>query len=309
MIVTLPEQSWIDQLPSFDGLQCRVWDVRSAPDVALDEVGSVVLPYLHAPTALETAAQMPNLVSIQTMTAGFDGLPERTPPGVLLCNAAGVHDASTAELAVGLTLAGQRGIGRAVLEQVAGEWHSVRNPSLADRRVLVVGVGGVGHAICERLAPFEVQITRVASRERDDEHSARFGRIRAIDDLPTLVAEHEVVILAVPLSEATRDLFDAELLARMPDDSLLVSVARGPVVNTDALTAELHSGRIRAALDVIDPEPLPAEHPIRQAPGLVLTPHFGGNSTAFEPRMLKLLRSQCTLLARGERPANVVYTG
>ncbi len=310
MIVTLPEQHpWVDGLTPPDGIDLRVWDVCSAPELPVERVALVVPPYMGRATALDELARMPNLTAVQTLTAGYDGLPEQIPAGVMLCNAAGVHDASTAELAVGLAIAGQRGIGTAVLEQRAGRWNQERRPALADQRVLVVGVGSVGTAICERLAPFEVGITRVGSRARADELSSRFGDVHGVDELRDLLPHHDIVIVVVPLNDSTVDLFDADLLAALADDALLVNVARGPVVNTAALTEQVLSGRIRAAVDVIDPEPFPADHPLRQAPGFLLTPHLGGNTTAFHPRALRLLDAQIARLAAGEPLANVVHRG
>ncbi len=308
-IVTLPEQFWIDALGERPGMRLAVWDVRSPVGAAVDDLDAVrlvVLPYLHSPTALSEVAGLANLVAVQTLTAGFDGLVGQLPPGIALCNAAGVHDASTSELAVGLIIAGQRGIGVAAREQLAGEWNPVSRPSVADRRVLLVGVGSVGTAVAKRLEPFEVFITRVGTTARADELSERFGDVHGIDELPELLPNHDIVVLSVPLTEQTTGLFDAEQLSRMPDDALLVSVARGPVVDTDALTAEVLSGRLRAALDVIDPEPFPADHPLRQAPGLLLTPHNGGNSSAFVPRAIRMLNSQLDRLVAGQPLANVV---
>lgn len=308
-LVTVPEERpWVAGI-TVEGLDLRVWDVCSRPSLPLDQVRLVVLPYLGRPTAMSELASMPELLAVQTLTAGYEGLPEQLPPGVVLCNAAGVHDASTAELAVGLAIAGQRGIGLAAREQTAGAWNPVRRPALADSRVLVVGVGGVGTAICERLEPFDVAITRVARSARTDELTARFGAVHGFDELPALLPQADVVILAVPLTEQTRGMFGAELLAAMPTDSLLVSVARGPVVDTAALTAEVSAGRLRAAVDVIDPEPFPADHALRQAPGFLLTPHLGGNSTAFVPRALRLLNAQLSRLVAGQELANVVHRG
>lgn len=309
--VTLPDESWAADLAR-DDVRFDIWDVDSpltlAPD-DLAQVDVVVLPYIAPTRQLGEITQLPKLAAVQTLTAGYDGLIEQLPSGVQLCNAAGVHDTSTAEIALALVLAGQRGLGPAVLNQVAGRWEPQAWPSLADRKVMVVGIGGVGTAILHRLAPFEVELTRVGSRARSDELSDRYGDVHGIDELPALLPEHDVVILAVPLNDATHHLFDAAMLALMPDQALLCSVARGPVVDTAALTAELLSGRLRAALDVIDPEPLPGDHPIRQAPGLVLSPHVGGNSTAFRPRALAMLNRQFDRLVAGEPLGNVVHAG
>ena len=133
-------------------------------------------------------------------------------------------------------------------------------------------------------------MTRVARSARDGVH--------AIDELPDLLPDADVVVLIVPGTDETTGLFDAPMLARMKDGALLVNVSRGPVVDTDALLAELQSRRIHAALDVVDPEPLPGDHPLWQAPNLLLVPHVGGNSTAMWPRAYKLVREQLAAVRR-----------
>lgn len=306
-VVTLPDTDWADDLGSrLDGWTTAVWDVDSLPHEALgadlDRVRAVVLPYMSPPGALEQLAELPGLSLVQTLTTGYDGLPERVPENLTLATAAGIHDASTAELAVGLVLASLRGIDDAVRDGEQGRWRHRQRPSLADRRVLVVGVGGVGAAVADRLAPFEVELTRVASRARDDER----GHVHGADELPGLLRLVDVVILVTPLSPSTRGMVDAGFLAAMADGALLVNVGRGPVVDTDALLAELLRGRLRAALDVVDPEPLPPGHPLWGAPGLLLVPHLGGDTTAMRPRALALLTDQLTRLASGDELRNVV---
>jgi phosphoglycerate dehydrogenase-like enzyme len=303
-VVTLPDPEWADDLaPLVDGWTTTVWDVDSPPPEALGgRVRAVVLPYLSAAGALDRLAELPALALVQALTTGYDGLPEKVPAHLTLASAAGIHDASTAELAVGLALASLRGIDDAVRDADAGRWRHSQRPSLADRRVLVVGVGGVGAAVVDRLTPFEVEITRVASRARDDER----GHVHGADELPALLPDAEVVVLVTSLTPSTRGMVDARFLAAMPDGALLVNVGRGPVVDTPALLAELRRGRIKAALDVVDPEPLPEGHPLWGVPGLLLVPHLGGDTTAMRPRALALLRDQLGRLARGEELRNVV---
>src|SRR3954451_1676273 len=160
---------------------------------------------------------------------------------------------------------------------------------------LVLGVGGIGSAIISRLRPFEVSITRVGTRARDDEN----GHVHGVDELSALLPHHDVVVLATPLTEATRGLVDAGFLAAMPDGALLVNVARGAVVDPPALLAELQAGGLQAALDVTDPEPLPADHPLWTAPGVLISPHVGGATSAFFPRAVRMLRTQLDRLATG----------
>ena len=310
-VVTVPDADWAERLgPWPDAVEAVEWDVRSDPAVlgtAVDRLLMVVLPYQRPATVLPALAGVPSLRLVQTLTAGYDGLVEQMPTGVALANAAGVHDASTSELALGLTIASLRGIDAAVHDQERGRWAPSVHTSLADRRVLVVGTGGVGTAIARRLEPFEVSITRVASSARLDHLSDRFGPVHGVDELVALLPDHDVVVLACPLTPATRGLMGRETLAAMPDGALLVNVARGPVVDTAALLAELRSGRLRAAVDVVDPEPLPDDHPLWGAPNLLLTPHVGGATSAMVPRARRLVHGQLGLLLAGEAPEHVVH--
>src|SRR5262245_35787868 len=193
---------------------------------------------------------MTSLRVVQTLTAGVDNIRGRVPDGVTLCNGRGIHDTSTAELALTLTLASLRGVPGFVRAQDRREWEFGWHDALADRTVLLVGYGAIGRAVEARLRPFEVEVVRVARSARDGVH--------AIDELPDLLPAADVVVLLVPLTDATRGLVDAGFLARMKDGALLVNVARGAVVVTDDLVAELSTGRIRAAVDVVDTEPLPS---------------------------------------------------
>ncbi len=295
--MSLPGESWKRALGEVDGAHVVVWDGRGpAPEPA----PTLVVPdYVATPdlTHLPAATRV-----VQLLTIGYDGVPEQLPEGVVLCNATGVHETSTAELAVGLAILALRGLDGDVRSMAAGQWKPSRRTSLADRKVLVVGWGGVGRAVADRLAPFECTVTAVGTRARVQDGT----EVHAVEELPDLLPAHDVVVLACPLTGRTRGLAGPQFLAAMPDGALLVNVARGPVVDTEALLAELRTGRIRAALDVTDPEPLPADHALWSAPGVVITPHVGGNSTAFRPRMIALLREQIGRLAAGQELRNVV---
>ncbi len=262
------------------------------------EVEFYVPPYRFSPSDSEVMAKMPRLKVVQTVTAGVDHIRPFVPEGVQLCNGRGIHNASTAELAVGLVLASLRGIPGFVRAQERGEWKPIRARSLADRTVLVVGYGDIGEAIEARLDGFEVDVLRVARRAREGVHG--------YDELGSLLARADVVILIVPITDETRGMVDRDFLARMKDDALLVNVARGPVVDTDALVEALHTRRIHAALDVTDPEPLPAGHPLWSAPNLLISPHVGGASSAMKPRAYRLVRQQLERFAAGEPLANVM---
>ncbi|WP_042392750.1 2-hydroxyacid dehydrogenase [Streptacidiphilus carbonis] len=267
-----------------------VWDGASPPpeQQVLDGVEFYCLPYMRHAAAVALLPRLPALRTVQTLTAGVDDVLPHLPPGVTLQNARGLHDASTAELAMTLILASLRGIPQFVGNQADGVWDQHFRPALADRTVLIAGYGSIGAALEARLLPFECAVVRVARSAR----SAPLGPVHALDELPALLPTADVVVLLVPLTGQTRHFADAAFLARMKDGALLVNVARGAVVDTKALLAELESGRIGAALDVTDPEPLPADHPLWHAPNTLITPHVGGPSTAFLPRALRLLNAQ-----------------
>lgn len=267
-----------------------------------------VVPYMKGFEAgARPIPRMSRVRVVQTLSAGVDHLIphlHHLAPGVRLCNARGVHEASTAELTVGLILASLRGIPRFVHGQDNEKWYTGFYPALADRRVLIVGYGAIGAAVEDRLAPFEVDVDRVARTAR----SSPYGPVRALGELPELLPLADVVVLTTPLTEQTRGLAGAGFLAAMKDGALLVNVARGPVVDTKALLAETESGRLTAALDVTDPEPLPPGHPLWHAPGVLISPHVGGSTSAFLPRARRLIRSQLARFAAGEELANVVHT-
>lgn len=265
---------------------------------SVSEVEFYVPPYRFSRNDVAIVAEMPRLKVVQTLTAGVDHVRPFVGDQVALCNGRGIHNASTAELALGLVLASLRGIPDFVRAQDRGEWRPVTAPSLADRTVLIVGYGEIGAAIEQRLAGFEVDVVRVARTARDGVHG--------FDALPALVPQADVVILIVPITEQTRGLVDADFLDRMKDGALLVNVARGPVVDTDALVSALHTRRIHAALDVTDPEPLPPQHPLWRAPNLLISPHVGGASSAMWPRAYAVVRAQLERFAAGAPLENVM---
>ncbi|MFI5797203.1 2-hydroxyacid dehydrogenase [Streptomyces sp. NPDC051677] len=268
-----------------------------------------VVPYMKPPAVGQRPLPaMSALEVLQTLSAGIDhvepALPS-LPPGVRLCNARGVHEASTAELTLTLVLASLRGVPDFVRAQDRGEWLGGFRPALADKNVLIVGYGSIGSAIEDRLVPFEV--ARVARVARSWRTTAR-GPVHPIAELPALLPEADVVIVSTPLNETTLGLVDAEFLAHMKDGALLVNVARGPVVDTKALLAELESGRLTAALDVTDPEPLPPGHPLWSAPGVLVSPHVGGPTSAFLPRAERLLVDQLERFVNRQPLRNVILT-
>lgn len=305
-VVSLPEEHWVTALADVDGVEAVCWDMKDAPP--RDDIALVVPPYMSNPKRLARLAQLPQLRAVQLVTAGFEHAVPYLPDGVQLANGRGIHDTSTAELAVGLAIAAQRGIPQSVRAQEDGEWLLLAGmPSLADRHALIIGYGSIGVAIAKRLLPMEVSVTAVASKAREGDHLV--DQVHGIDELPALLPEHDVVFLILPLTEATHHLVDAKFLARMPGNSLLVNVARGGIVDTDALVAACAGGHVRAALDVTDPEPLPPKHPLWRTDGVLITPHVGGATTAFESRALRLLRGELAQFAAGAPLRNVVAIG
>ncbi len=306
VLVTVADQGFIDELDPPDGVELRWWGVDVPASEALgadaERVRAVVLPYGAGPHELHHLADLPSLTLVQSLSAGVDPVVGRLPDGVGLANGAGVHDASTAELAVGLVLSSLRGLDEALRDQDQARWHPVSRTSLADSRVLLLGVGGLGSAVARRLRPFEVEITRVGRTARSDDD----GLVHAPDELPALLPHADVVIVSLPLDDSTRGIVDSGFLAAMPGQSLLVNVGRGPLVDTDALVAELRRGRLRAALDVTDPEPLPSSHPLWGLPGVIITPHIGGGSSSWRPRALALIRAQLRCIASEDGPVNEV---
>ena len=242
--------------------------------------------------------EMPRLAVVQTLTAGVDRLLGDLPAGVTLCNARGVHDASTAEWVVAAMLAALREFPLFAREQAAQRWNYHFTGCLAGKTVLIVGYGSIGAAVERRLAGFEVEVVRVA-------RTARPG-VATVSDLPGLLPGADVVVLLAPVTPETIGMADAAFLARMKDGALLVNAARGSLLHTDALVGELRRGRLRAALDVTDPEPLPAGHPLWTLPGVFITPHEAASTPVSVARMISHVRDQAARFLNGEPLLNVI---
>ena len=283
------------------GVQVEIWNGEEELPVDAAGVEFLVPPFLGTGDQREMFARLPVLRVVQTLTAGVDGLVEQVPEGVTLCDARGVHDLSTAEWVLTAILAAVHDFPYFAREQAAQRWSYRFTDVLGGKRVLIVGYGSIGAAVERRLAGFEVEITRVARRSRDG--------VAPVESLPDLLPAADIVVLLVPFTADTRGLVDAAFLHRMRDGALLVNASRGPVVDTDALVAELQAGRLTAALDVTDPEPLPPGHPLWTAPGLLVTPHVAGSTTAFRPRAYRLVREQLERYVAGDPLINVVTGG
>jgi phosphoglycerate dehydrogenase-like enzyme len=247
---------------------------------------------------------MPALRVVQALTAGVDWIRPHVPPSAALCNARGAHDASTAEWVVAATLSALRSFPLFSAEQAADRWAYQGTDQLATKNVLIVGYGAIGAAVEQRLAGFEVTVKRVARRPRPAAGGA--GAVAGLDDLPSLLPEADVVVLLVPYTAETKALVGRDFLARMKDGALLVNAARGAVVDTAALVAEVASGRLRAALDVTDPEPLPPGHALWSLPGVFITPHVAASTPVSRQRAARLVREQAAAYLRGEPLRNVI---
>lgn len=267
----------------------------------LESVGFFVPPYMGAQKTLRPMRQVPNLQICQLLTIGFDGALAVLPDGAVLCNAAGVREAGTAELALGLIVASLRGIDEAARAVPTGIWTHSRREARADKTVLIIGAGGVSRALERRLAGFEITVAMIGRTARDGVISVK----RLGDLLPNV----DVVVLAVPMTGETAGMVNAAFIARMKDGALLVNVSRGGVVDTQALLAETRKVRLRAALDVTDPEPLPPEHELWRSRGVLMTPHVGGNASTFLPRARRLVAAQIERWRSGEPLANVAAGG
>lgn len=299
-VLSVPSQTLADDLADLTGsVEIVVWKMDApAPRAHID---IVVPPYMNA-GKIYPRLEGVDIALVQGQSIGYEGIADVLPDGLRFANASSVHETSTAELAVALTLAAQRHLPDFVRAQDEGRWSPVFADSLADRRVLLLGYGGVGKAIAARLAPFEVSLRVVASSSRVEDGIP----VHAVAELPELLGAIDIVIASLPGGDDTRHLVDDAFLTALPDGALVVNVGRGPLIDTDALVRHAEAGRIRAALDVTDPEPLPEGHPLWHAPGVLIAPHVGGASSAMRPRIAKLVRTQVERMLAGQEPLNVV---
>jgi phosphoglycerate dehydrogenase-like enzyme len=292
--------------------------IPQKPDRVLDVEFWIAPPFMKH--AAQAWGHLRGVRVVQSMLAGVDALRPMLPPEVTLCDARGVHTIPTAEWVVTTILASYKYLpfyddlrrGATWSRRFEAEdryrathatdkhfYPPVLLEELYGKRVLIVGYGHIGAAIEARLLPFGVEILRVA-------RSARPG-VAQIAQLPELLPQADAVVLVVPRTSETAGLIGAREIALMKQGALLVNVARGPVVDTRALLAALQSGRIRAAIDVTDPEPLPDGHPLWSVPNLLLTPHVAGSSPMFMVRAMQLAAAQVGRYLRGEPLRNVVH--
>jgi phosphoglycerate dehydrogenase-like enzyme len=258
----------------------------------------VVVGYDKAPAVGARFAELPHLRLVQTLNAGYEQWLPLVPPGVMLSNGRGAHGGSSAEWVVAALLAIYRDLGLFAKQQADGQWRRKDTETLIGKRVVVLGAGDLAVNLAARLGPFETDVVLVGRKARPGVH--------ALDEVEGLLANADVVVAMLPHSEATHHIVDAGFLARLPAGAIVVNVGRGGLVDTDALLAELTSGRLRAALDVTDPEPLPPGHPLWSTPGLLLTPHVAGSTEGAWQRAFAVALRQLEVYASGANPPNLV---
>jgi len=255
----------------------------------LEDIEFYAPSYMVGIKTFEVIAKMKNLKTVHYSQAGYEDILPHIPSHVILCNASGLHDVSTSELAVGLTIASRRGFAEFMDNQKNGIWQRRRKPALADSHVGIIGYGNIGKRIASLLEMFETKVTAFSRSGAD-------GAVK-ISEFDNYLPDLDVIILILPLTNESKNFINADRIKKMKDGATLINLARGAIVDTDALVAELNTGRITAGLDVTDPEPLPKGHPLWSAPNLIITPHVGGDSAAFDPRARKMVQEQLKRLA------------
>lgn len=297
VFVLVPDEEGVATLGRLDGVRpVRFsWTEPLPPEAAEAEV---LVPATPMPGPGGLRELFPNLKLIQLLASGAEPWLDVVPDGVLLSTCRGAHGGSTAEWVVAVLLTIYRELTDFAAHFSARRWDKRPTDTLLGKRVLIVGAGDLANELRRRLEPFDVSVTLVGTTARDGVHP--------VGDLPHLLPAHDAVVLMVPLTSRTKGMVDARFLAAMPDGAVLVNAARGPVVDTAALLDELTAKRLRAALDVTDPEPLPSDHPLWTVSGLLLTPHIGGVTHGSRSRAYAVAAREIERYLRGERPHNLV---
>jgi len=299
--VLVPHEQGLVALGGVAGVTAALYDQDGELPGLATTAQVLVPPFLATSEVVAITEKLPELRLVQLLTAGAEAWVGRLPDGVALSDCRGAHGGATAEWIVSVLLATYRHLPRFTRTQDERRWDYHQTEELAGRRVLIVGAGDVADNTVARLLPFGVRTTLVGRRAREGVHG--------IDEVYDLLPEHDACVVVVPLIDATRGLVGRRFLAAMPDGALLVNAARGPVADTAALTTELTSGRLRAAVDVTEPEPLPPDHPLWGAPGLLLTPHVAGSVPQAMERAFRVAAEQIAAFAAGRRPPNLVEDG
>jgi phosphoglycerate dehydrogenase-like enzyme len=299
--VCVPDAGLAAALADLGDLDVLVWDGDGPPPPDAAEIEFLVPRYALQPWSPAQLAQLPRLRVIQVLTAGVEPWLDRVPPGAVLCSARGLHGGTTAEIAVAGILSHLRELPRFAAQQARHEWDRHFTTTLRGRQVLVLGAGEIGRRVAEVARIFDASATVVGRTAREGVH--------ALADVPHLLPTADIVVVALPNTPETTGLVDAAFLAALPDGALVVNVARGALLDTDALLTELTAGRLYAFLDVVDVEPLPSDHPLWSAPNVVITPHIGGGASGWEQVADRIVRAQVERYLAGKELANVVVAG
>jgi phosphoglycerate dehydrogenase-like enzyme len=303
VVAWIPTSTRRDELGVASGSDGRARiEGRLAPGIMLvDEPTDAVtfaVPQWGVPFEPE---RMPALEVVQVRSAGVDWIVDRIPPHVTLCGARGTRDQAMAEWVVGALLADLKGVRPFAEAQAAHRWKRLDIGDLRDLKVLILGHGSSGRELERLLEPFGAEFKGVARRARE--------RVAPLSELGSLLPWAHVLVNLLPLTPQTTRLVDAEVLAQLRDGALYVNVGRGPTTDTAALLAELTAGRLRAVLDVVDPEPLPPDHPLWEAPGVMISPHVAGDTASSDRAAWDLVGAQLARFANGEPLVNVVREG
>jgi phosphoglycerate dehydrogenase-like enzyme len=296
--------AWVENASGHEAMGAAPdgWTVEPFPEDPATAPGLVEVEFVVAGWPASKLREVPNLKVVQTRSAGVDWILDYVPDGVTLCSAKGARDPAMAEWVLWAILADYKAAGVAAAQQVAREWEHLDLRDLEGASVLIVGHGSIGVAVEERLAPFGVgDVVRVARRARDGVH--------AVAELERLLPGADIVVNLLPATPDTNGLFDARMIGAMRRGALLVNGGRGSTVDTSALIAALEDDRVRAVLDVMEPEPLPAEHPLWGAPNVIITPHSAGDTPGAERASWALAGEQLRRYAAGEELINVVREG
>lgn len=297
-------------------------ELVAIPDPPESEIEiDVWIPNPYANRALLAWPHLRGVRLVLSMLAGTEWIPPLVGPHVTICNARGAHNISTAEWTITAILSMLKYIPLYLDIQHEGLWKRrfeapphfaaisgdtypwyppVMLEELTGKTVLLVGYGAIGQEIERMLAPFRVDLLRVARTARTE------PEVHAVSDLDSLLPRAEVVVLILPLTEETQGLIGRRQFELMRQGTLMVNAARGPIVQTDALMEALQSGKIRAAIDVTDPEPLPEGHPLWSCPNLLITPHLGASSREFTPRALHTAAEELRRYMNAEPLQNAV---
>ncbi|WP_159614182.1 2-hydroxyacid dehydrogenase [Glutamicibacter sp. JC586] len=300
--VLLPWQDLVDRL-QHPGIEPILWHINDDPNDA-PPADVLVTERPSKPELCSRVSRIKGLKHVHLLSIGYEWVLEHLPEHVSLTNSTGAVEDATAEHCLALVLASLRQLPQVGQQQRERQWTRTWTGSLHGSKVVLLGAGGVGNEIRGRLLPFKpAELTSFARTERVHEQGYP---IYSLDRLRTFLPTADVVIVALPHTKETEQLIDAEFLSTMKDGSVLVNVGRGPIIDTDALLPELQAGRLHAALDVTDPEPLPADHALWSAPNCVITPHMAGDTGQFISMVSEMAVNQVIAFAHGEELANTI---